>query len=1031
MIRAFAHHPTAANLLMLAIVLLGLLGAMQMNRQVFPEFDPGFVAVRVVYRGASAEDVEERVCQLIEQAVEGIEGVERTRSTSREGVCEMRVTVADGHAPGEVMRDIQNAVDQIDNFPENAEDPLIWEVKKQAPVLTVSMIAEMPDKDLLALAEQLKDELMALDGVSQVNLQGFSQHQIKVEVDREQLEAHKLTIHDVARQIQNQSLDLPAGSVETDERELNIRILDQRRFASAFRKVTIISSSGGARVPLGAIAKVRDSFEAPWQRARFNRKPCVNLEVTKTQSEDTISIAETIQEFLARRQQTLPPGVELVAWGDWSKPVKERLMMLIENGAIGFVLVFLVLWTFLNFRLAFWVALGIPVSFMGTLFILDSLGMTLDMVSMFSLIIALGIVVDDAIVLGENVYAHHGRGKPALLAAVDGTRQVSVGVMASMLTTIAVFFPLMTMKGEIGKVLRVMPFGVIAALSVSLLEGFLVLPHHLAHSLPDEPSPPNRLRAAIDRGLAWFIEVVYGRTLAWCVTHRAITISCVVSLLLISVGQLAGGRLNFTPFPKVDGDVVVCRILLPHGTPPGRTAKVVARVEAALDTVNAHFKSQQPGGQDLLLYSSTVFGFNREADEAGSHVATIAVELLGADVRKTTCDQMMNRWREAVGEVADVVSVTYAQLQVTPGGKAIEIQLVGKQLSDLKLSSVALQNKLREYPGIRNLTDDLRPGNQELRVQLKPSAISLGISSASLAQQLRAAFWGDPAQEFQRGGDSVEVRVRLDPRHRRSIADLEAFKVLTPTGQQVPLLEVADLALRRGYGKIVRVDGRRTVSISADVDPEQGNADKILASLERNYFSGFLGEHPGISLSLEGQRKDTGKTRDSVLRGFAIGLAVVYLLLALIFKSYVEPLIVMAAIPFGLIGAIWGHKLMGLDWTMPSMVGFVSLAGIVVNDSIVLLEFIKRELAAGAGLHDSILQGCKDRFRAVFLTSATTVAGLTPILLEKSMQAQFLIPMACSIAFGMLFATVLVLLLVPTLYCLIRGRCRPGGVTAH
>ncbi len=1029
MIGYFVRHPTAANLLMLVIILLGVLGLSSLGREVFPEFASDVVNVRVIYKGASAEEIEETICRRIEEEIEGIEGIEEVRSSSRENAGMLAVEVADGFDVAAVLKDVENAVDQIDNFPEDTEEPVIWEADRIDRVCTVSVWAEaMSPKDLATLADTVRSELLALEEVSLVETVGFSEHQIRVEVREEELLARGLTIGDVAREIRSQSIDLPAGSVETDQREIMIRVVDQRRWAEDFRDLTVQVSAEGARIPLRDVATVTDTFEDDWTRANFEGHRCANLEVSKTRDEDTIVVARAVEEYLAVRRETLPPGVHLTMWSDWSVYVKDRLGMLLENGILGFILVFFTLWGLLHYRLAIWVAVGIPISFLGTLFLLEEIDMSLNMITMFSLIMAVGIIVDDAIVIGENIFAHYSRGKSAVEAAIDGTHEVGLGVVASMLTTVAVFMPLLTMEGEIGKIMRVMPIGVIAALSVSLAEGFLILPNHLSHSLGKIPKRPSRIRAAIDATMTWFTQRVYGPVLDWSVRRPLIVPAGVLLLLLVALGMLLGGRLRFQLFPELDGDFLVADIELPQGTSLARTQQVVGRVEDALigaDGVDAHFRPLQPGGQKLIRLVSSSFGFNRSMrlqagqPETGSHLAQVVVELLGADQRNARCNDVLQVWREKVGKLPDVVGLTFEQMQLTPGGKPVDIRLSGNDLRELQRASYELQEQIRVYPGIRNVRDDLRPGKEELLVRLKPAGRPLGITSAALATQLRAAFWGQIAQEFQRRGDTFELRVRFDPNDRRSLADLDDFKVRTPDGHMVPLGEVANIEKNRGFSQIVRVDGRRTLSVTADLDTEKGNAREILTDLENHFLPDLLDRHPGLSINLEGQREESAKTGRSVARGFLIGLCIIFVLLSFVFKSYFEPLIVMAAIPFGFVGAVAGHLLLGIDWVMPSTIGFVSLSGIVVNDSIVLVTFIKLRLAEGRSVLDAVHQAGIQRFRPVFLTSATTVAGLLPMMVETSLQAQFLIPMAVSISFGLMFATVLVLLLVPCLYSIL------------
>ncbi len=1043
MIRYFVRHPTAANLLMLIFIALGVLGAISLERAVFPDFASEFIVVRVIYKGASTVEVEETICQRIEEELEGIEGIEQIDATARESLGQVVIEVADGYEVVSILRDVENAVDQIDNFPENIEEPLIWEVKQTNDAGSISLWAgptldaepgddpteleagRISDKDLLLLADQIKDELLALDEVSLLEVSGFAEHQIRIEVREAAILAQGLSITDVAREVGAQSLDLPAGSIETAEREIKIRVLDQRRRADDFRNLTVKVGPDGARIPLSAVAVVRDTFEEDWPRTTFNGRRCVNIQVGVGEQEDTITVANAARRFIEERAKQLPPGVHLTWWGDWSLYVQDRLGMLIKNGLYGFVLVFLTLWLLLNIRLAFWVAIGIPISFLGTLWVMHITGMTLNMITMFSLIMALGIIVDDAIVIGENIFAHYRQGKSATEAAVEGVREVAPGVMASMLTTVAVFMPLLTMQGEVGKIMRVMPVGVITALAVSIIEAFLILPNHLKHSMGKIPKVPNRNRQKIDNFVEYFTQRWYGPVISWSTRYPLIPTAVIVSLLLISVGMLAGGRLKFRLFPELDGDFIVAVVEMPQGTDLRRTQEIVTRIEEGLRDVESRFGGEQPDRQPLVEHVSTSFGFTRavgagpQGQETGSHVAQVLVELLEADVRSRTSDEILEVWHDAVGDLPDVATLTFDQMQVTPGGKAIDMQLRGRDLEQLKKASRQLQLQIASYPGIRNLSDNLRPGKEELLVQLKTAGRPLGVTSAELASQLRGAFWGSLVQEFQRGPDSFEVEVQFADADRHSLANLHDFKIKTPTGGTRPLHEVADYHLVRDFSQIVRVDRMRTVSVTADLDTTQGNAAEIVADLNTNFVPGFLDGNPDVTLSLEGQSKESMKTRDSALKGFLIGLLIIFFLLSFVFQSFLEPIIVMTAIPFGFVGAVWGHLLLGHDWTMPSTIGFISLSGIVVNDSIVLVAFIKLRLREGHSVQEALRLAGIGRFRAVFLTSATTVAGLLPMMLETSLQAQFLIPMAVSISFGLMFATIVVLLLVPCLYSIL------------
>ncbi|MEQ8784721.1 MAG: efflux RND transporter permease subunit [Pirellulaceae bacterium] len=1036
MIAYFARHATAANLLMLVILFLGVIGFTQTRRQIFPDFESQFIHVEIVYKGASPSEIEEAICSQVETAIEGIEGIKEVKSVAREGVGVVKIELLDSADPIEVMNDVEQEVDALSNLPDNAERAVVRQVEMPDFVISVSIASDrMRAKELLALAESIKDEMISRDDISLVTLSGMSEHRIRILVDRDALLAYGLTIDDVARQVGVESFDLPAGSIETDEREVKLRVVDQRRTAEDFRDLPIFTRESGAEIPLRSLARVEDTFENEWRLTRLNGERSVTLNIDRGDDEDTIRTAQAVRDYVASKRPKLPPGVEIEAWNDMSLIVSDRLDMLIRNLWQGALLVFLSLWLFLNVRLSFWIAWGIVVSFLGTLFLMFIFGYTIDMLTMVSLILAVGLVVDDAIVIGENIYVHQRRGKNPVQASIDGTLEVGVGVIASMITTVAILLPFFMLTGEMGKIVRVLPFGIIAALGVSLIEGFLILPNHLAHA--SSSREPNRIRTAIDKVIHGFIQRVYRPALVWVLGHRAVSLAGVVTLLLMSVGLMASGRILYRPMAELDGDVLVARLILPDGTDISRTQRIVERIESSLAEVNEHFKPRQPDQQDLIQLTSTTMGENFDADEVGSHTATVMVELLSTEVRDATCDEIIRMWREKIGEVPDAVSVTIDQYLPGPGGKPFEIQLQGQQYDRLKQVSLQLQGKLRDYPGVINMSDDLRAGREEFSIHLKGDARAMGVTAQSLANQLRGAFWGSIAQQYQRGEDTFTVEVRYDRRYRGSLGDLDNFKVMLPDGTAVPFHEVATLTSNRrhipasgretsgdemldiDFARRPHVGGKRTVTISADIDPEQGNAEAILTELERTYFPQLQKEYPDVAIVIAGQRKETKELYGRMYFGFATGLVIVYVLLSFVFKSYVEPVIVMLAIPFGMIGVLLGHWAFSYDWSDLSQFGFMMLAGIVVNDSIVLVEFIKNRLREGKPLEQAVVEAGCQRFRPVVLTSMTTFMGLMPLLMERSLQAQVLKPLPLSLACGVLFATVLILLLVPALYSIV------------
>jgi multidrug efflux pump subunit AcrB len=756
------------------------------------------------------------------------------------------------------------------------------------------------------------------------------------------------------------------------------------------------------------------------EKVFLNGERAAVLQIAKTKSEDTLRVIDAVNAFLEREGQMSPPRVRFVVTQDFSSIVRDRLQLLVVNGFLGLALVFLTMWLFFGFRFSFWVAMGLPVSFLGALFFMSWFDYSINMITMVALLLALGLLMDDAIVISERIAVHSRLGKTPLQAVIDGTSDVQRGVLSSFLTTICVFGPLAFMEGNIGKVMKVMPVVLILVLAVSLIEAFWILPNHLSHSLDRaDVRGTRRFRQRIDDVIAWVQEHVLGRVVDFAVSWRYLFWGFVLMVFLFSIGMIAGGRLKFRAFPGIDGDVVVARILLPQGTPLVRTEAVVKRVTQALDRVNSEFTARQPERQSLVRNVIVQYNLNTDAFEAGPHVATVFVDLLGAERRNARVDDVLNRWREKVGNLPDVLNVKFTEPQIGPAGLPIDIRLQGNDLAKLKEASIEMQAWLDSFAGVSDLSDDLRPGKPEIRARLRKGSTALGLDAATIATQLRAAFYGKKAGEIQVGPESYEIDVRLASSKHKSLADLEYFHVTLPGGKQVPIETVSTLEFGRGFARIARVDGLRTVSIQGEVDAKATNTAEIIQELNERFLPDFQKRYPSIRVSLEGEAKESETTGGSLRRAFLLGIIGVFMLLSFQFKSYIEPLVVMVAIPFAFIGVIWGHLIMGLALSMPSVVGFVSLAGVVVNDSILLVEFVKRRQREGESVGDAARLASRERFRAVLLTSLTTIAGLLPLLAERSLQAQVLIPLATSIVFGLAASTILVLCVVPSLYAIL------------
>ncbi|HER25820.1 MAG TPA: efflux RND transporter permease subunit, partial [Rhodospirillales bacterium] len=750
MIRFFALHPTAANLLMLTFLIVGLVSVGNVKRETFPEIPPDKVRVVTAYPVASAAQVESAICERIEDAIDGISEIKEVTCEAQEGVAVASIEMHDGKDIDLFLNDIKAEVDAISTFPDTVEDPVVTQLGRTDFVVAVAVTGPMSAPHLKAYAEDLKDQMLQGGGISQVNIKGFSDHQISIEIPALTLRQYGLSVSRIADVIQAQSIDLPAGSIETETSDVLIRFTDERRSTRTFASLVVVSGKSGSEIRLGDIATITDRFELAEDKIIFNGERAALLEITKNSDEDTLDVVDVVSDFVDRQRQIAPPGVRFELTQNISSIVRDRLDMLLGNGLQGLVLVFLTMWLFFSFRFSFWIAMGLPVSFLGTIFVMSLLGLSFDMISMVGLLIAVGLLMDDAIVLAENIATHVAKGESIVEAAITGTKQVAPGVLASYLTTVLVFGSLMFLKGHIGSIMKVLPIILIATLSVSLVEAFLILPHHLAHARKgDLRKGASRFRSGFEAKLEWVRQNIVGRGVDLAIEWRYLSLGLAIAMLMGSVALVAGGGLKFRVFPAIDGNVIQARILLPQGTPLARTETVVAQVTQALERINQKLSPLQPGGQALIENVNIRFGSNIDSYENGPHVATVSVDLLDAQVRNTVLNDILNMWRAETGDLADIITINFVEFQLGPAGRAIDIRLHGNDLDRLKSASLELQQWLGAYQGVRNLSDDLRPGKPEIRLRLSDGAMALGMTAAEIAGQLRAAFFGKTADEFQ------------------------------------------------------------------------------------------------------------------------------------------------------------------------------------------------------------------------------------------------------------------------------------------
>lgn len=1022
MISYMARHPTASNLLMIVMLAAGVLSLPDIQRETMPDRGSDEVQIVVVYPGATADDVEESICQRIEDALDGVRFMDELRSDARESVATVVAKMEEGEDIKVFLDEVRAEVEAIDDLPENAEEPVITQLGTKDPVLSVLVSGPMDSADLKVYCEDFKDRLRRDSEVTLVTINGFPHHELRVELSANQLRRHGLSVQQVAGKIGSQNVSVPAGDINSPDQDILIRVIEERRTVRELKDIVIRGEVGGAEIKLGDIARIRDMFD--WrdggivtESATTELRGAAEIKILKTKNQDSLRIADAVKKFVdderARR-----PQLDLRITQDSSVLVRSRLEMLIKNGCQGMVLVFAVLWLFFNVKLSFWVAMSLPVSFLGAFFFLPILGLTINMLTMVGLLLALGLLMDDGIVIAENIATHRATGKSAMQSAIDGINEVKAGVFSSFLTTVCVLGPLVNISGEIGKVLKVVPMMLILVMAISLIEAFCILPAHLGHALHGESKTPGRFRRLFDGWIEAAREYT-GRFVDVAVRWRYLTVGLTLMVFLLSASLFVGGILRFQGFPDLDGDVIVARVLLPQGTPPSRTHSVVSQVTDALDQVNAEFKPRQPDEQDLIENVMVQFNVNTEAFESGPHVATVTVDLLDAEIRNGRVDDVIQAWRAKVGSAPDVLSLAFSEPSFGPSGRPIEVRLAGDDLSELQTAAADLESWFNQFTGVFNVASDLRPGRPEIRLRLLDGATALGLDASTIAQQLRGAFQGQTADEIQVGPESFDIEVRLAYADYDSLDDFERFDFTLNDGTLVPLLSVVSIEHGSGWSRIARVDGQRVVTVRGDLDARVANTASIFREFNASKLAELNEAYPGIRVSLQGEMDETGTTMSSMQTAMAIGFLGVFVLLSFQFHSYIEPLIVMIAIPLSLIGVIWGHMAMGVELSMPSMMGFISLSGVVVNDSILLVLFIKNARTQGASAEEAATQSSRQRFRAILLTSLTTIAGLLPLLAERSLQAQILIPLAISIAFGMLASTVLVLVVIPCVYVIL------------
>ena len=1024
-----ARNPVAANLAMAFVVMSGIIAAYSVKKEVFPEVELDWVSIQMPYLGAAPEEVEEGVVIRIDEAIQGIEGVREIRSTAAEGAASVMAQLELGTDARRVIDEIKTNVDAITTFPNETEKPIIQSLTNRNRVMDISISGSVDVFALKALAERVRNELTVLPEVTQVDIVSAPPYEISIEVSEVALRRHGMTFDQIAAAVRRSSLNLPGGSVRTDSGEILLRTVGQAYRGDEYEDLVLWTRADGNRLRLGDVATVVDGFAETDQRARFDGRPAVLLSVFRSGDLGALDVAATVEDYVARTQPLLPEGVSMTVWLNQATAVDNRISLMLRNGVSGFALVFIVLALFLEFRLAFWVSLGIPISFLGAIALLPGLDVSFDFMSLFGFIIVLGIVVDDAIIVGENIHRHQEAHGDRLRGAVEGSREIAGPVTFAVLTTVAAFMPLLFVPGMTGKILRVVPLVVIPCLLFSLIESLGILPAHLAH-LPrrSRPGPWRRFQGLFANGLKRFVSGVYAPLLEASLHWRYMTVAVSLSTLVLTVGMVASGRVGFNFLPSVEADVISAAVTMPHGIAVERTSQAIAALEVGAARVRDRLREET--GVDHFRHVSAAIGDQPEVTRAevpttpvqsvaGSNVGEVTIELLPAEVRSYTSEQIGNMWREASGRIPEAVEIAFS-VSLTSTGADIDVQLAGSDIDQLRAAASELRARLAGYAGVYEISDSFRAGKAEMQLSIKPAAETLGLTLQDLGRQVRQAFYGEEAQRIQRGRDDIRVMVRYPAEDRRSLGNLEGMRIRTPDGVEVPFSLVALVEPGRGYASIKRVNRNRAVNVTAAVDPAVASASDVIADLEARILPEVIAGHPGVSHTFQGSRAEQEETIDGLARGFTLALLMIFALLAIPLRSYVQPLIIMAAIPFGFVGAVWGHIVLGLDVTVMSMFGLVALTGVVVNDSLVMVDFINTARGGGDRLHRAVREAGSKRFRPILLTSLTTFAGLVPLmLLEGSLQTMFLVPMAASLAFGVLFATFNTLVLVPASYLIL------------
>ncbi len=1014
----FTRNPVAANLLMIFIVAAGAFTlSTRLPLEVFPSFELDRISIRVPYRGATPVEVEQGITIKVEEAIQDLSGIKSITSAAVEGLGTVTVAMESSADSEKLLDEVRQRVDQIGDLPSDADSPSVYVPARNREVISVIVSGALPESELMAIASRVRDDIEALPSVSSVEVSGTRDFELAIEVPEKTLSQYQLTLSDVSRAISNSSLELSTGAIRTASGEVLLRTTGQAYSIEDFENVVVRSGADGTRITLGDIATISDGFDESQLDQRFNGQRSVEVDVFRTGLQSAIKVAGEVKEYLVEAEESMPYGVSLGYWRDRSRAVNARLNTLLESALFGGALILLLLTLFLRFWVAVWVFVGVPVSILGGIALMPFFGVTINLLSLFAFILVLGIVVDDAIVTGENIYTHMRRNPNRVQAAIEGTNEVAIPVTFGVLTTVAAFFPLLMIEGVRGQIFAQIPLIVIPVLLFSIVESKFVLPSHLSHLNFHSKKRPNvfaRMQHKVADGMEWFIFNAYKPALAFCLKFRYTILAAFVGGAIIVFSIVSAGHVRFVFFPRVQSETALAALEMPEGTPFEVTQR---HIQTMTDVVNElQQKYIDPETDESVIENILSTAGSSGRGGRGSHRGRVMFEIVPPEERTldVSSSDLVRELRQRIGSIPGAKNLTF-RAEIGRGGSPIDVQVTGFDFDELREAAGLMKTRLLTFDGVTDVSDSFEGGKQEIKLELRPNGEQLGLTLSDVAAQVRNAFLGTEVQSFQRGRNDVQVVVRYPENERVSITNVERMLLVTPTGERVRLASVADASLGRGFSVIKRVDRRRTVNVEADVNKEVANIEGIKAGLE-DYAEELMVRFPNLRFSLEGEAREQQDSMGSLKYGIIFVLLVIYTLLAIPFRSYIQPIMVMLVIPFGIVGGILGHIIMGVNLSIMSYMGMLALCGVVVNDSLVLVDYVNKRRAEGVALFEAVRTAGVARFRAVILTSLTTFFGLMPLIFESSTQAQFLIPMAISLGFGILFATLVTLIFIPVMY---------------